>query len=93
MAIDFIPITQTAPQGSQLKTAILSLRQAYSQLQAVLGIMTHQNDGTTFTGIESAFGLPAGKGQTVFNLVNGTVGAMQGTFQNNNAQTITEQVG
>lgn len=93
MAVDFIPITLTAPQGSQLKTAILSLIQAQAQLNSVLGLMTHMEDGVTFTKLETQFGLPAGTGQTVFNLINGTVGVMNGTFQNNNAVTLTQQVG
>lgn len=59
----------------------------------VLAIMGHNNDGTVFTDIDTLFGLPAGKGQTVFNLVNGSIGSMQGNFQVADAKTITEQVG
>lgn len=55
--------------------------------------MNHNNDGTTFTAIETLFGLPTGKGQAVFNMVNGSVGSMEGTFQVADAKNITEQVG
>lgn len=93
MAIDFIPITLSAPQAPVLKGAILSLRQAQEQLQRVLDMMTNMEDGTTFTLIETQFGVPSGAGQQVFNLVNGTVGVMKGTFQNTDALIITQQVG
>jgi hypothetical protein len=55
--------------------------------------MTHNNDGTNFTDIETLFGIEAGEGQTVFDLVNGSTGAMVGTFQNTDCKTITEKVG
>lgn len=97
MARDFIKIDtsnpNTAPQAQSLKTAIAVTRQAYMQLTAIKAIMTHMNDGTIFTDIETFFGLPSGKGQAVFDYVNGSVGAMEGTFQNSNTKTITEQVG
>lgn len=54
--------------------------------------MANSNDGVDFTGIEALFGVP-GKGQVVFDLVNGTVGAMEGTFQNNNGKSLGELIG
>lgn len=96
MARDFIKIDITlagASQAGLLKSYVQTLRAAYEQGQRVRAIMTHNNDGTTFTDIEPLFGLPAGKGQTVFNLVNGSIGSMEGTFQVADAKTITEQVG
>lgn len=93
MAIDFIPINLSAAQAQALKGYILTLRQAQELGQRVLDMMTNMEDGTTFTQIESSFGLPAGSGQTVFNLVNGSIGSMKGTFQTTDALTITQQVG
>lgn len=96
MARDFIKIDTAASGATQaqtLKTAIAIMRQAYMQLTAVKAVMTHLNDGTVFTDIETLFGLPAGKGQTVFDLVNGSVGSMEGAFQVTDAKTITEKVG
>jgi hypothetical protein len=55
--------------------------------------MTHSNDGTDFTDIETLFGVEAGSGQVVFDLVNGSTGAMIGQFQNADCKTITEKVG
>lgn len=93
MARDFIKIDPTASQANLLKNYVNVLRQAYEIGGRVRAIMTHNNDGTVFTDIELLFGLPPGKGQAVFNLVNGSIGSMEGTFQVPDAKTITEQVG
>lgn len=96
MARDFIKIDTTqsaATQAPLLKSYVAQLRQAYETGTRVLAIMGHNNDGITFTAIETLFGLPAGKGQAVFNLVNGSKGSMEGAFQVPDAKTITEQVG
>lgn len=95
MAIDFILVDNTKTGASQaitLKNAISIGRQFYQQMTAIRQQMTHMNDGTTFTEIETFYGLPAGQGQAIFNLVNGSVGVIEGTFQNNNIKTLTEQV-
>ena len=96
MVIDFIRIdmsTTTATQASLLKSYITTLRSAYELGGRVKGIMAHNHDGSNFTGIEELFGLPTGKGQIVFDLVNGSIGSMEGAFQVNDAQEITERVG
>lgn len=38
--------------------------------------MEQMTDGVTFTTIEAEFGLPAGKGQSVYNLLVGSVAEM-----------------
>jgi len=96
MARDFIKVdaTQTAATAAPLlKSYVSQLRLAYDTGKRIIAIMGHNNDGTVFTDIETIFGLPTGKGQTVFNLVNGSIGSMEGTFQVSDAKTITEQVG
>lgn len=96
MSRDFIKIDTTTVAASQaqlLKNYVNTLRSAYDMGTRIKAIMTHNNDGTTFTDIETLFGLPTGKGQTVFNLINGGIGSMQGTFQVADAQTTTEQLG
>lgn len=96
MARDFIKIDTTQGQTNQstlLKNYVVTLRNAYELGNRVKAIMIHNNDGTVFTDIESLFGLPAGKGQILFNFVNGSIGAMEGTFQNSDSKNITEQVG
>lgn len=93
MAIDFIPINQQSAQGLILKQYVLQLRTAYEFGMRVAGIMQHANDGNDFTKIEELFGAPVGTGRTLFDLVNGSTGAMNGTFQNFDCKTITEKVG
>jgi len=97
MSIDFIKIDSSnlsvATQAQLLRSYISTLRQAFELGERILSIMSHCNDGTNFSTIETLFGLPTGQGQVVFNLVNGSVGSMQGTFQVSDAKTITEQVG
>lgn len=93
MAIDFISINPTASQAQALKTYIANLRLSQELGQRCLDVMSHMNDGTTFTAVETAFGIPTGMGQTVFNLVNGSLGSMKGTFQVADATTITQKMG
>lgn len=96
MARDYIKIdvnNSAAIHAAKLRNAIGVLRAAQDQLLLVKDIMTHNNDGTTWTDIEVLFGLPTGKGQAVFDLVNGTLGSMTGTFQVADATTITSKVG
>jgi len=93
MARDFIKINQLAPQATLLRSYISAQRQAYNLGKQCQSIMTHLNDGTVWTDVETAFGIDAGKGQTVFDLVNGAVGSMEGAFTVSDAKTITEKVG
>lgn len=96
MARDFIKINTldtNATQASKLKNYIITLREAYEQGKGVKAIMDHNQDGITFTDIEIFFGLPTGKGQTVYDLVNGSIGSMEGNFQVPDAKNITERVG
>jgi hypothetical protein len=95
MARDFISVTMspTATKAPLLQSYISSLRQAYNLGVQCAAIMTHSNDGTDFTDIETLFGVEAGSGQVVFDLVNGSTGAMIGQFQNADCKTITEKVG
>lgn len=96
MARDYIKIdtsTTTAIHAPTLRSFVRALRVAYEQGLNVKAIMNHNHDGSVFTDLEALFGLPAGKGQTVFDLVNGAVGSMEGTFQVADAKNITERVG
>lgn len=97
MARDFIKVNVSQPdvatQARLLISYVTTLRQAYEYGKRVIAVMGHNNDGTVFTDIETIFGLPTGKGQTVFNLVNGSVGSMEGSFQVPDAKNITETVG
>lgn len=96
MAKDFIKVdrtTTTATHAQLLLSYVNTLRSAYEIGKRIKDIMGHNNDGTDFAPIEGLFGLPSTKGQTVFDLVNGSVGSMEGTFQVADAKNITERVG
>lgn len=96
MAIDYIKIDPTqsaATHASLLLQYIATLRQAYELANKTLAIMSHNNDGTTFTNLELLFGIPTGKGQTIFNFVNGSAGTMVGSFQTADVKNLTETVG
>jgi len=97
MASDFIQINTSNPavasQAAYLKQYVSILRSAYELGTRVRANMLHMHDGTTFTELERQFGVPTGKGNAIFDLVNGSIGAMEGTFQNDDCKQITEQVG
>jgi hypothetical protein len=100
MAIDYIKIDMTGTQATQaglLKNYVNQLRAAYELGVHVKDIMMHNYDAGTsppnFAPLEALFGVPAGKGQEIFDLVNGSVGSMEGKFQVDDAKEITERVG
>lgn len=99
MAADFIlcsTSTTTATRAQAMKGAVNQFRAAQQALSAELAIMNHlfvSGESPDFTAMEAQYGLQPGQGQTLFNLVNGSVGAMAGTFQNNQCQLLVAQVG
>lgn len=99
MAADYISInagTTTATRAAALKSAIAQFRQAQQALATELAIMNHCFDSgppAVFTVLETQYGLAQGEGQTIFNMVNGAVGAMNGQFQNNQSILLVSQVG
>lgn len=97
MARDFIKIDRSNAANAVKVQALLNyiavLRTAYDAGKYVRDIMVHNNATGVFTDLEALFGIPTGQGQAVFDLVNGSVGAMEGTFQNSNAKDLTERVG
>ena len=96
MAIDYIKVDSsnaaTATQAVFLKDYARQLRVAYDLGKKVRATMTHMHDGVDFTGIETLFGLPVGTGQAVFDLVNGSIGSMEGQFQVDDAVELTERI-
>ena len=96
MAIDFIVVNKTqsaATQAQALLNYINSVRSAMDQGAKLLAVMSHNNNGVNFAPLETLYGLTAGQGQIVFDLVNGADGSMRGLFQTANAKDITEKVG
>lgn len=74
-----------AKLAGELKALTESVRQTYQRAQALKAKLDYHHDGQDFTSVEAICGIPTGTGQTVFDLVNGTRGAMDGSFQNANA--------
>lgn len=97
MARDFIQVDTSAVHnrvhGNMLLQYVGELRRALETGERVLAIMNHNNDGSVWTDIEELFGIPTGKGQTVYDMLNGSIGAMKGTMQNAQAKNVTETVG
>lgn len=98
MPIDFIRVDpNTTPQsqfyGSKLVSFTQQLRAAIDLLDQIKGVMDHMNTGVNFATIESTFGIPAGQGQTIYDLLNGTSMALRGTAQNSNALSLIDRVG
>jgi hypothetical protein len=92
MARDFIRINQTvntATKASLLSQYILSLRQTMELGDRVKGILEHNTDGTDYTDVESLFGVPAGSGQAVYNLVLGAAAGVRSA----DGRNLTERVG
>jgi hypothetical protein len=88
MPRDYITINDdltTATLAGDLKRAVRELRQAYDHFIYLKQSMSHMTDGTNFADVETLFGLQAGQGQIVFNLVTNAV--------NNNTRDCTEQMG
>jgi hypothetical protein len=96
MAGNFIKIDpglSTQKFASDLMQFIAQVRTTLQQGDSLKARMERMHDGADFTAIETLFGLPSGTGQTLFDLVNGTVGAMRGVFQNDQAVELTSRVG
>lgn len=96
MAQDFIPIDTRlagASQAGELLNLKAAMQAAYSQGLKVRGIMLHCHEGTEFTYLEQLFGVPAGQGQVVFDLVNGAIGSMEGEFMVDDCKELCERIG
>jgi hypothetical protein len=93
MAKDYINVNRSNPQAQLLLQYVQQLRAAYDTGKRVKAVMDHNFENNDFADLEALFGLPAGKGQAVYDLMNGSIGSMEGTFQTSDAKTITEKVG
>lgn len=73
MAQDFIAVDKTQNMGADLLTAKETLRNVTDRLQWIKDTMDHNVADPDYADIETLFGIPTGEGQTVYNLVSGTV--------------------
>ena len=96
MAGNFIKLVRnvdTATHVQDLLTTVRTLRTAYEHLAKVKETMNRMHDGEDFSALEENYGVPTGQGQAVFDLVNGALGSMNGTFQVDDAKELIERVG
>lgn len=96
MAADFIKIDRlntAAPFANELISVVSQLRQAQETLLQIQAKGFRMFADPDFSVFETLYGIPTGKGQTIFNLVNGSVMALAGTAQNANAQELINRVG
>lgn len=96
MAADYIKITRNdsnAPFAGEIISAVSALRDALQQLEKIQAKGFRMFASTDFTVFQTNYGIPTPNGQTVFDLVNGTVGALKGTLTNANALELLARVG
>lgn len=95
MAIDFVKVNNvqaTQPHAGMLVSFVTVLRHALDQGTKLKSIMDHMTDGVSYAKIEELFGLQAGEGEVVYNLVAGSVDSMTGS-KSQDAKNLTERVG
>jgi len=79
MANNFITVDTTTRLGSQLRSCVVSMQGTLDLMDRLKLIMDNQTDNTIWTTVEAQFGIPAGKGQTTYNLVAGALAAINVT--------------
>lgn len=100
-ARDFIKIVKNDSVTAQKALDLLTFKDAVARVlmlgPPLLAAMNHNFDDSNPQAIVwtdfALFGIPSGKEQTVFDMVNGVMGAMTGTMQNAQAVEISARVG
>ena len=71
MAVTRIDITRT-PHGDNLLVAVAQIREARDRLDHAKAVMETAIDEDDYSRVEELFGIEAGQGQTVYNLISGS---------------------
>ena len=77
MAITRIELT-TTDQSGNVAIALDNLRNARDRLDYAKAVMEACIDGTDYSTLEALFGVPAGEGETFYNLIAGVVSDLSG---------------
>lgn len=104
MAADFITLNRTsstAPFVNELVSIPNDVRRLIDRLEQVrekgfrmfVPAGENNNPPADFSVFETKYGIPTGQGQTVFDLVNGTLIALKGEAANANALELMNRVG
>lgn len=84
MADNHITINRASAQGNELLSNVIAFRSAYSRLAELKKQLDNQTPPANWTVIETQFGIPTGKGETMYNLVAGALSALDASFDFNN---------
>lgn len=71
MAVNIITVDQSRRMGGELLNIIAALRENQDRLRQHKELMDNMTDGVTYSAIETQYGVPAGKGDELYNLVAG----------------------
>lgn len=86
MPNNYIQLTQQTPLSAGLQQSINVFSTLLSRLQQFKLDMDNMTDGVTFSTLEQAYGIPSGKGQTVYNLLAGAVADLNASTSLSNLQ-------
>ncbi len=83
MANNHVSVNTTVLRGASLQSLVFALQRARGELAQVKAVMDQCINGSDYTALEALYGLPAGTGQTVYNIVAGAKSVMEtpGTLQ------------
>lgn len=98
MANDFIKLNRASAPAvfvNDLVNLPRELRAWVDKAEKIrdMGYRMFVADPVDFSAFETNYGIPTGSGQAVFDLINGTLGALAGTMQNANAEELMNRVG
>lgn len=81
----------TATQAQYLKRLTVVARDFIDLVKRVQDTMSHNNDGTDWTQIETLYGLKAGDGQKTVTMVSDAESVVRGNAQNNSIKQLGER--
>lgn len=96
MPLDFISVARTdsnATHATELLKLVSQLRDARTQAEKVLELGKQMQDSEDYSLFAARFGVPLDKAKTVYQLVNGTVKALNGALMSDDAIKLISKVG
>jgi uncharacterized protein YecE (DUF72 family) len=79
MAVTYIKVDVSKRLGADLRQTVVHGAEFDERLHRLKEVMDTMIDGTDYSRIETEFGLVAGQGQTVYNLVAGAAAGTAAT--------------
>jgi hypothetical protein len=81
-----VSLSGSSTLGGTLYSCVNRYCSAHGTLAQLKADMDNMTDGVTFATLEAAFGIPTGKGQTVYNLVAGALADLNASSNFTNLQ-------